>query len=145
MGRSFGNLRRAPQRTGTTDMARLLLICLGSGLGGGARYLLSAFILRALGPAFPFGTLTVNVIGSYLLAVVMYAGMETSLFSTTVRLALATGVLGGFTTYSTFSYETLRYLQTGAHYTALVNVAATVVVCLLACWLGWVSARWILG
>jgi fluoride exporter len=126
-------------------MVRFLWICLGGALGTGARYLVSGWTLQALGSAFPWGTLAVNLAGSFLLAGLMALGVESSLFSPTLRLALATGVMGGFTTYSTFSYETMRSLQEGAWGTALVNVLVTVVGCLAACWLGWVVARRLLG
>jgi len=62
-----------------------------------------------------------------------------------VRIALTTGAMGGFTTYSTFSYETLRYLQDGQWATATVNVTVTVIGCLVACWLGWMGTRSLLG
>ena len=122
-------------------MTRLLWICLGSAVGGGARYLLSGWLLKLFGPAFPYGTLTVNVLGSFLIGGLMYAGMEAAALSTTLRLALTTGVMGGFTTYSTFSYETLRFFQDGRWGIAVANVLVHVFGCLLACLLGWLGAR----
>jgi CrcB protein len=71
----------------------------------------------------------------------MYAGGEAALLSTTVLLALTTGVMGGFTTYSAFSYQTLKALQDGHLAVALTNVGLTVLGCLLSCWLGWYGAR----
>ena len=126
-------------------MGRLVLISLGGGLGTAARYLLSVWLLRALGPAFPYGTLAVNVIGSFLLGVIMQAGLDTNLFSPATRAVLGTGVMGGFTTYSTFNYETLQYLQEGAWAMAGLNVAATLLVCLAAGVLGMALARAVLG
>ena len=126
-------------------MERLLLVCLGSALGGGARYLISGWMLKALGPAFPYGTLAVNLLGSFLLASVMFVGVEASMLSPNLRLAVTTGVLGCFTTYSTFSYETLRYLQDGAWAIAVANILVTVIGCLVACLLGWAGARWLFG
>lgn len=123
-------------------MARFLWICLGSAVGGGARYLMAGWALKVLGPSFPYGTLAVNVIGSFLLAGLMYAGVEATMMSPTVRLALTTGVMGGFTTYSTFSYETMKYVQDGAWRLAIANVLITVLACLAACFLGWAAARW---
>jgi CrcB protein len=124
-------------------MSRLLLVSLGGALGTGARYLVSTWTLERFGTAFPWGTLAVNVVGSLLLGAVMHFGLETEALSPTARIAIASGVLGGFTTYSSFSYETLRYLQTGEWSTALVNVAVTLFGCLGACWLGWAGARWL--
>jgi fluoride exporter len=126
-------------------MARLLWICLGGAGGTGARYLLSGWTLRRFGPGFPYGTLAVNVIGSFLLAVLMFLGTETDSLPPTTRLALTTGVMGGFTTYSTFSYETMKYLQEGAWLLAALNVLVTVVACLVACLLGWGLARSLLA
>lgn len=126
-------------------MSRFLWICLGSAVGGGARYLVSGLAVRLFGAAFPYGTLAVNLAGSFLLAALMFVGLETTAIPPTVRVALGTGVLGGFTTYSTFSYETLRYLQDGAWGTAIANLLITVVGCLLACALGWSFAKWLFG
>lgn len=126
-------------------MARLVLISLGGALGTAARYLLSGWLLRVLGPAFPYGTLAVNVIGSFLLGALMHVGLQTALLSPTARLVLGTGVMGGFTTYSTFNYETLQYLQQGAWGLAGLNVAATLLVCLAAGALGVAAARLLVG
>lgn len=126
-------------------MSRFLLVCLGGALGTGARYLVSDWTLKVLGSAFPYGTLLVNVLGSFLLAVLMYVGTETVAISPTTRVVLTTGVMGGFTTYSTFSYETMKYMQESAWHLALLNVAVTVLGCLGACVLGWAGARWMVG
>jgi CrcB protein len=124
-------------------MERFLWVCFGSAVGGGARYLVAGWALKALGPAFPYGTLAVNLLGSFLLAGLMFAGVESAAMPPNLRIALTTGAMGGFTTYSTFSYETMRYLQEGAWAPAIGNVTVTVAGCLVACWLGWMSARWL--
>jgi len=120
-------------------MARFLLICAGGAVGTGARYLFSTAMTRAFGN-FPFGTLGVNVIGSFLAGLLMVLALERSVLSLDQRLVLVTGVLGGFTTYSSFNYETLHLAQSGAGMLAVVNVALTLVACLLAgiagIWLG---------
>jgi fluoride exporter len=126
-------------------MARFFWVCLGSAVGGGARYLLSEWVSKALGGAFPYGTLAVNLIGSFLIGGLMYAGLEAALLSTTALLALSTGVMGGFTTYSAFSYQTLKSLQNGQWGIASANVAITLCGCLFACWLGWLGARSVWG
>ena len=126
-------------------MGRLALISLGGAFGTAARYLLSVWLLRTLGPAFPYGTLAVNVIGSFLLGVIMQAGLDTTILSPAARVVLGTGVMGGFTTYSTFNYETLQYLQEGAWAMASLNVATTLLVCLAAGALGVVVARGLWG
>lgn len=126
-------------------MTRFLWICLGGAFGTGARYLLSGWLLRVCGPAFPWGTLAVNGIGSFLLALLMVIGVETTLLPVNLRLALTTGVMGGFTTYSTFNQETMQYFQDGAWWMGALNVLITVFGCLLACVLGQMCARWLIG
>lgn len=126
-------------------MERLFWVCLGSGLGGGARYLVSLSITRLLGQSFAYGTLTVNTVGSFLIGAFMYLSVSGTQLSPTLRLALTTGVLGGFTTYSTFSYETFEYLQNGAWSTALANVLVTLLGCLLATFFGWTLSKWLFG
>jgi CrcB protein len=98
-------------------------------------------VAEAFGPDFPRGTLLVNLVGSFLIAVVLELALRTAAISPNVRLFLATGILGGFTTYSSFNYETLHLVQDGAFAYALLYVAATVVGCLLAGALGLVTAR----
>jgi fluoride exporter len=126
-------------------MARFLWICLGGAAGTGARYLLSGWLLRAAGPGFPWGTLAVNVIGSFLLGLIMQVSLTTGLISPALRLALTTGVMGGFTTYSTFNYETLQYLQQNEWLAAFTNVAVTLLVCLAAGALGVLGGKLLAG
>ena len=122
-------------------MDRLAWICLGSALGGAARYLLSLAALRLLGPTFPYGTLAVNVFGSFGVGLLMHVALETSLVSPGVRIFLATGVLGGLTTYSTFNYETLAFATEGDWHLAALNMGATVLGCLVAGVLGVAGGR----
>jgi CrcB protein len=124
---------------------RFVLICLGGAAGTGARYLLSGWTARALGPSFPYGTLAVNLLGSFFLAGLMYVGTESNALSPTVRLTLTTGVMGGFTTYSTFSYETMKYFEEDAWRIGSFNVFVTVLGCLGSCVLGVIAAKWLLG
>jgi|SRR5438270_5956292 len=126
-------------------MARFCWICLGGAAGTGARYLMSGWLLRALGPGFPWGTLAVNVLGSFLLGLIMQVALATDLISPTLRLGLTTGVMGGFTTYSTFNYETLQYLQQNDWLAGFANLAATVLACLAAGALGVLSGRLLAG
>ena len=126
-------------------MERFLWICLGGAVGTGARYLMAGWVLRWLGSGFPWGTLAINVLGSLLIGVLMHVGLVTELMSPTLRMALTVGVMGGFTTYSTFSYETVRLLEEEAWLLAFANIGATTVACILACYLGIVAARLIVG
>jgi CrcB protein len=86
----------------------------------------------------------VNLIGSFLIGFVMQAAPSIDALSPTVRLALTAGVLGGFTTYSAFSYETTRQFQTGAAGAGALNIVLTTAGCLLACLLGLACAKWAL-
>ena len=126
-------------------MSRFLWICLGGAAGTGARYLLSGWAAGIFGAAFPYGTFAVNVIGSFFVGLIMQVGLATPILSPTLRLALTTGVMGGFTTYSTFNYETIRYVQDGSWELALANVSLTVAACLAAGFAGIAAGRWIFG
>lgn len=113
-------------------MARFLLICLGGALGTGARYMVAVWVARTVGTAFPYGTLLINVAGSFLLGLLMQLSLSTQMISADMRLIIGTGILGGFTTYSTFNYETLALLHEDAWGVALANAAATLIGCLVA-------------
>lgn len=126
-------------------MSRFLWICLGGAIGTGARYLLSGWVLRWTGPGFPYGTLAVNVLGSFLISLLMAVSLETELISPTLRVVLATGVMGGFTTYSAFNYETLQLLRDDAWLLGIVNLGITVFGCLAAGLLGALAGRLLLG
>lgn len=125
-------------------MTRLLLVCLGGAAGSGARYLVS-LLFASRAPGFPWATLTVNVAGSLLLATIMHVGLTTTAISPNLRLALATGVMGGFTTYSTFNYETMQLMNDGAWLLAATNVALTVLACLAAGFAGAAIGRVLVG
>lgn len=126
-------------------MERFLWICLGGAVGTGARYLVSGAVLRWLGSGFPYGTLAVNLLGSFLLGALTQIGLGSGAMSPTLRLALTTGVMGGFTTYSTFSYETVTLLQQDAWALAFANIGITVATCLVACFLGIIAVKTIVG
>lgn len=126
-------------------MIKLLLICLGGAIGTGARYLVSGWVLDAVGPSFPYSTLTVNLVGSFLIGVVNYLGINSDLFDPTLRIVLTVGVMGGFTTYSSFNYETLQYLQEGIWFLAILNIFVMLFSCLASGALGFVMAKWLLG
>ena len=126
-------------------LATFLWICAGGAAGTGVRWLVSTWALKAFGPRFPWGTLAVNLLGSFLMGALMHAGTASERLSPTLRLALTTGVLGGFTTYSAFSWESLRYLQEGATGLGVLYVAGTLAGCLLACFLGFLVGRAVWG
>jgi CrcB protein len=126
-------------------MDRLAWVCLGSALGGGARYLISLGALRWLGAGFPYGTLAVNVLGSFLTGLVMQVALTTTWISPNARLFLTTGVMGGLTTYSAFNYETLRLGADASPALAAFNLVLMLVTCLTAGVLGLFVGRLLAG
>ena len=120
------------------------VVCAGSALGGGARYLVYLWAVARGWTAFPWATLIVNVVGCFFIMVVATVAASTTV-PTNLRLFLTTGIMGGLTTYSTFDAETTRLLQDGATATALLNVGATLVACFVAGLLGIVVARLFVG
>ena len=98
------------------------LVCLGGAVGTGARYLLGGLAVRWLGGEFPYGTLLVNVIGSFLIGLVQELALGAKVVPEHVRVVLAVGLLGGFTTYSAFAYESLRLVVAGSWTAAALYV-----------------------
>jgi CrcB protein len=126
-------------------MTRLLLVCAGGALGSGVRYLVGGWVAAATGASFPFGTLLINATGSFLISIVMYLGLNVGVLGPDLRLFLAVGILGGFTTYSSFNYETLALLERRAWTLGVLYFAATLVGCLAAGGLGLATAHGIAG
>jgi fluoride exporter len=122
-------------------VTRVLIVFGAGGTGCVARYLISLWAGERFGTAFPYGTLIVNVLGSFLMALLMELSLRIAGFSDGLRLALTTGFMGGFTTYSSFNFETTALAQTDALPRAAANVGITVVACLAAGLLGLVLAR----
>lgn len=118
--------------------ATIAIFCAGGGL---TRYYLSGWVYGLLGRTFPYGTFAVNVIGAYFIGLIMELGLRSTAISDTLRLGLTVGFMGGLTTFSTFSYETFTLLEDGQFVMALVNVLASVVVCLIFTWLGIITIR----
>jgi CrcB protein len=117
-----------------------VIVTLGGGIGALARYWLSTWVLGALGAVFPWGTLAVNVIGSFIIGLVMILSIDRGMISPEMRLLLTTGFCGGLTTFSTFSYETLTLLRSEQWLSAGANTLANLMLCLLATGLGiWVA------
>jgi CrcB protein len=127
------------------SVERFILICLGGAIGTGLRYLTSGLAARWLGADFPYGTLIVNIVGSFLIGLIQQIGTASLLIPETTRLFLTVGIMGGLTTYSSFSYETVRLAQIGAWGEAWVNVLATTALCLSVCFLGIAVGRQIVG
>ncbi len=122
-------------------MERLLLVAAGGAIGSALRYLVALAALGWLGPAFPWGTLAVNLAGSFLIGLVQSLATEGLVLGEEARLFLTTGVMGGVTTYSAFSYETVRLMESGAWSSAWLNVVLTTAACLALCYLGLLTGR----
>jgi len=120
---------------------QLLAVAAGGAAGAVLRYLMAGAVQRFSGSAFPWGTFAVNALGSFLLGFLFVWLIERSTASELVRLALTVGMLGAFTTFSTYSLESIRLLQEGALGMAATNVFGQVVVCLVLTWLGIQLAR----
>jgi len=115
---------------------RALLITFGGAIGTLLRYLVSLLAAHWLGTEFPYGTLIVNVSGAFVIGLVQQLGTEALLIPDNLRLFLTTGMMGGMTTYSTLSYETVQLMETGSWGQAGMNILVTTVICLGLCFLG---------
>lgn len=126
-------------------MVRVVLIGFAGALGTLARYFIGLWAGRTLGAGLPYGTLIVNLVGCFLIAVVMHLATSTTSISPTLRLTLTTGFMGGLTTYSSFNFETTRLFQNRAWDAGLVNLALTVGGCFAAGLTGLAVARKLVG
>jgi CrcB protein len=122
-------------------MQRTLLVAIGGLVGAVARYWLGGAAQRLGGDVFPTGTLAVNVAGSLLIGLVMTLSLERGLIEDDARILLTTGFCGGFTTMSTFGWETLALLREDQWLLALGNAGLTLFGCVTAVWLGIALAR----
>lgn len=117
-------------------MTHILLVAAGGTVGSVLRYLVGLWTLRSFGPAFPWGTLTVNITGSFLIGVLAEAIARKFGASVEMRVFLITGILGGYTTFSAFSLDAMTLLERGEPVTALIYVASSVLLSALAVFAG---------
>jgi len=120
---------------------QILAIAIGGAAGAVLRYWTSTGIYALVGRTFPYGTLVVNVAGSLLMGFLYVLLVERLALSVEWRAALLIGVLGAFTTFSTFSMETFALFEDGERLKALMNIILSVTLCLVAVWLGVVAGR----
>ncbi len=120
---------------------QLAAVAIGGAAGAVIRWLVASGVQKMAGGAFPWGTFAVNALGSFLLGFLFVWLIERSTASELVRLAITVGFLGAFTTFSTYSLESVRLLQEGAFSLAFGNIIGQVMLCLLLTWLGIQLAR----
>lgn len=122
-------------------MQVVFLIAIFGALGCLTRYFLSGWVYDLLGRNFPYGTFAVNIVGAFIIGLIMELGMRSTLIPANLRIGLTVGFLGGLTTFSTFSYETFRLLEDGELLIAGVNILLSVAACLVFTWLGIITAK----
>jgi len=122
-------------------MQTVLLIAVFGGLGCLTRYYISGWVYDLFGRNFPYGTFAVNILGAFIIGLIMEFGIRSTSLPVSLRTGLTIGFLGGLTTFSTFSYETFRLLEEGEFFVAMTNVLVSVTVCLTFTWLGIHTAR----
>ncbi len=122
-------------------MGQIFAIMLGGALGALSRFIVAQLAIQLLGKGFPYGTLIVNVLGSLLMGFLSVYFLTKANLDPMLRMAILVGFLGAFTTFSTFSMDTLILLESGAIAKGLLNIAANVCLSLLALWIGMIIAR----
>ncbi|MCK5540575.1 MAG: fluoride efflux transporter CrcB [Deltaproteobacteria bacterium] len=122
-------------------MSTILVIGCGGFLGAISRYLVSGWVYTIFGTSMPYGTLTVNLVGSFLLGIIAQLGLTGNFLSSSANSFLGIGFLGAFTTFSTFSVQTLELLESGSLLKALLNIFLNLLLCLIGAWGGLTCGR----
>jgi CrcB protein len=122
-------------------MSNYLAVAFGGAFGSVARYFVAGSVYQRLGEGFPYGTLVVNIAGCFLIGLIMELAESRFTINPQVKIFLTIGMLGGFTTFSTFSYETLALARDGLMLKAGANAFGSLFTCLTATWLGMVVGR----
>jgi len=122
-------------------MNQLLAIAAGGAVGSVLRFLMSTWVHSFAGRGFPYGTLTVNVLGSLVMGFLFVLFLDRLTDNAVLRAGILIGALGGFTTFSSFSIETFNLIEQGAVLKALLNMAGSLVLCVGATWIGVILGR----
>ena len=117
-------------------MMSIISIAIGGAAGSLCRYGMSNGIYLLLGRSFPYGTLAVNILGSFVMGIVYILMIERASISEELRAGITIGLLGAFTTFSTFSIETINLIESGEILKAGLNILFSVTLCIAGCWLG---------
>lgn len=123
----------------------IAMVALGGAIGSVGRYALTVAVQNRTSAAFPTGTLVVNVTGAFLLGLIMRYAMQSFTLTPEMRLLLTTGLCGGYTTFSTFSYESVRMVEDGEWRAALLYILLSVILSLGAMFIGFRAAQWVRG
>ena len=126
-------------------MQNYFIVFVGAGIGGVVRYFGSNFVYRFLPPTFPYGTLFVNVLGSFIIGIVMYYLNTNELITPNTRIFLTTGFCGGLTTFSTFALETIDFMKDREYLYAGLNVLVNVFLTLLALFVAYKISKLLSG
>ena len=126
-------------------MQSIIFVAIAGALGAVGRYGIGSVVTATLGKSFAFGTLLVNIIGCLLIGFLMHISLTTEAIPHPWRTALTVGFLGAFTTFSTFSYETVKFIEMGQLHTAAINIGTNVVLGILATVAGLAIAKVLLG
>jgi CrcB protein len=122
-------------------MMNYLLVFAGSAVGGALRYWLSNAVYKFLPAVFPYGTLAVNIIGSFILGLIIFVFDEKELINNQLKIFLTIGFCGGFTTFSTFSLETFNLFRDSQYFLAAVNIFLSVIFCVAGVFLAYIVSK----
>jgi fluoride exporter len=122
-------------------MINYLIVSIGAAIGGAGRYWLSNIVYKYFPATFPYGTLAVNILGSFLIGLIIFIFDEKELLNNQLKIFLTIGFCGGFTTFSTFSLETFNLIRDSEYFLASINVILSIVVCSLGIFLAYIVSK----